>query len=311
MLRQAIDRPNGREKIAFLHDESGKKLGRIAGVLTWALLVVFVVLQAGGHCRGDDASDKSEREKQSKRRLEVMQSAIDDLKVSSNEIETDAALKLGKSPLLRYNDPTRGLGDRSKGLMDAGVWRLGESGRPTALVTLEIYRDQGERAILSYEFASLVPSRFAILSPRGPAWSPTRTDLKMVRLPGADRPADSPKARLIQMRQFCKRFSVHEALDSGDKVECRLLPQPIDRYADEKRGILDGAIFAFANGTNPELALLLECNADDWSYGAVRLSAGALFAELDGKPFFEAPLSFGQPSTAPYLGTNHPITLDE
>jgi hypothetical protein len=301
--------PKVREKVSLRHDASEEILGRVASLLTRALLVV--VLQAGGPCRGDDASDKVEREKQSKRRLEFMQSVIDDMKVSSSEIESDAALKLGKTPLLRYNDPTRALGDLSKGLMDAGVWRLGESGRPTALVTLEIYRVEADRAILSYEFASLVPSRLDIVSPRGPVWRPTRTDLKMVRLPDAPHPADSPKARLVQMRQLSRRFAVHEALDTGDKVECRLLPQPIDRYADEKQGIFDGAIFVFANGTNPELALLLECSADEWTCGVVRLSAAALFADLDDQQFFNAPQSFGQPPSAPYLGTTHQITLDE
>jgi hypothetical protein len=158
---------------------------------------------------------------------------------------------------------------------------------------------------------SLAPARFAVVSPRGPAWSPEEIGLTLVRLPHADRPADSQKARLVQMRQMCRRFSVHEALSTGDKVECRLLPQPIDRYADQKAGISDGAIFAFANGTNPEVALLLECNADEWTYGVARLSAAALYADLDGKQFYDVPLSFGQPISAPYLGTNHPITLED
>jgi hypothetical protein len=310
MFLHAINRSNGREMVSQ-HEPPEQRRARVTRFLTWGLLVVSVLSQAAGRCRGDDESDKLEREKQSKRRLEVMQSVIADLKVASEEIAADAALKLGKSPLLRYNDPTRALGDQTKGLLDAGVWRLGESGRPTALVTLEIYRSEGDKAVLSYEFASLVPSRFTIVSPRGPTWSPSSTELKVARLPDAARPADSQKARLIQMRQICRRFTVHEALSTGEKVECRLLPQPIDRYANEKAKITDGAIFVFANGTNPELALLLECSADQWSYAAIRLSAAALFADLDGTEFFKAPQSFGQPVSAPYLGTGHQITLEE
>src|SRR5262249_6049477 len=137
------------------------------------------------------------------------------------------------------------------------------------------------------------------------------TEFKMTRLPEAARPADTPKARLAQMRQISRRFAVHETLEKGEKVECRLLPQPIDRYADEERKITDGAMFVFANGTNPELGLLLECDADDWSYGVVRLSAAELFAELDGKQFLNAPQRFEQPRSAPYMGTAHIITLDE
>jgi hypothetical protein len=274
-------------------------------------VLLFSVLQVGSFCPAADDSDKQEREQRSRRRLEVMQAVIDHLEVSSRDIKSNSALKLGKNPLLRYNDPTRGLGEQSTGLLDGGVWRLGETGRPTALVTLEIYRVLGGKAVLSYEFVSLASSPLAIASPSGPAWNPAGTDLKIVRFPEAPRPADSQKARLAQMRQMSRRFAVHETLDNGDKVECRLLSQPIDRYSDEKGGLSDGAMFVFANGTNPELGLLLECTAEQWSYGVIRLSAAALFADLDGKQFFEAPKSFGQPRSAPYLGTGHPIALEE
>jgi hypothetical protein len=274
-------------------------------------VLLFSVPQAGSFCPAADDSDKQEREQRSRRRLEFMQSVIDDFEVSSKDIKKDPSLKLGKNPLLRYNDPTRGLGEQSTGLQDGGVWRLGETGRPTALVTLEIYRFPGDKSVLSYEFVSLASSQLAIASPTGPSWNPTGTDLKMARLPEAPRPGDSQKARLAQMRQMSRRFAVHETLDNGDKVECRLLTQPIDRYSDEKGGLSDGAMFVFANGTNPELGLLLECTAEQWSYGVIRLSAAALFADLDGKQFFEAPKSFGQPRTAPYLGTGHPVTIKE
>jgi hypothetical protein len=288
--------------------------GRHLAPVVWFPIVGVLLscgLLVGSFCRAADDSDKQEREQRSRRRLEFMQSVIDGLEVSSRDIKSDAALKLGKIPLLRYNDPTRGLGEQSTGLLDGGVWRLGETGRPTALVTLEIYRVAGGKSVLSYEFVSLVSPPLAIASPSGPAWNPAGTDLKLVRLPEAPRPADSQKTRLAQMRQMSRRFAVHETLDNGDKVECRLLSQPIDRYSDEKGGLSDGAMFVFANGTNPELGLLLECTAEQWSYGVIRLSAAALFADLDGKPFFEAPKSFGQPRSAPYLGTGHPITLEE
>jgi hypothetical protein len=275
----------------------------------WGLLCLALV-HLGNLCPAADDSKTPERDQRSRYRLELMQSTIDDLQIASKDIQQASALKAGRTPLLRYNDPTRSL-ESTAGLLDAGVWRIGETGRPTALVTLEIYRGDKGKAVLSYEFVSLVAAQLAIESPRGPAWQPTGTELKMTRLPDGPRPIDSPKARLVQMRQLSRRFAVHETLDKGEKVECRLLSQPIDRYADDDRNISDGAIFVFANGTNPELGLLLECDASDWSYGVVRLSAAALFADLDGKQFFEAPSRFGQPRSAPYMGTTHPITLEE
>lgn len=285
-------------------------VGRRAG--SWLCLSVIAMFVAQGALlsAGDDETEKATLEKQSKRRLELMQAAIAEMEGSSSQIHNAAALKLGKSPSLRYNDPTRQLRD-TKGLLDAGVWRMGEDGRPTALVTLEIYRVDGKSAQLCYEFVSLTPSRFSLVSPRGPQWTPTGTELKMVRLEDAPRPGESRTARLIQMRQICRRFTVRETLGNGDQVECRLLTQPIDRYADDAAGISDGAIFVFANGTNPELAVILECNAEQWTHGAARLSSALLFAELDGKKYFEAPQRFDQPPSAPYRGTCESVTLED
>src|SRR5260221_4670684 len=83
MLRHAVNRPKGREKASLSHDVSGKFLGRVASLLTWALLVVSVVLQAGGPCRRDDEADKLEREKHSNRPPAVITSSVDDLTGSS------------------------------------------------------------------------------------------------------------------------------------------------------------------------------------------------------------------------------------
>ena len=298
----------GASKGRLLRASHAQSLDRLVSQAVWGILCLSLIHPGGP--AADDSKTQG-RDQRSRYRLELMQSTIDNLQIASKEIQPDSALKPGRTPLLRYNDPTRSLGDATTGLLDAGVWRIGETGRPTALVTLEIYRAQKDKAILSYEFLSLVPAQLVIESPRGPTWHPTGTELKMTRLADAARPADSPKARLAQMRLISRRFSVHETLDTGEKVECRLLSQPIDRYADEDRHIADGAIFVFANGTNPELGLLLECDADDWSYGVARLSAAALFAELDGKRFFEAPQRFNQPRSAPYLGTTHPIAFED
>ncbi len=310
MLHPAINRWCDRENVSVARHSSRPRVACWARLSAGALLL-FSFFQVGNHCQGADEPDKAERDERSRHRLEFMQSVIDELEVSSRDIRDEAALRLGKSPVLRYNDPTRNLGGQTTGLQDGGVWRLGATGRATALVTLEIYRGRENKAVLSYEFVSLVPAQLAIVSPRGPSWNPAGTDLKMALLPEAPRPVDSPKARLAQMRQMSRRFSVHETLDTGDKVECRLLTQPIDRYSDEKAGITDGAMFVFANGTNPELGLLLECNAEEWSYGIVRLSAATLLADLDGKPFFEDKQRFSQPRTAPYMGTTHPIPFEE
>ena len=133
--------------------------------------------------------------------------------------------------------------------------------------------------------------------------------LTMRPLEGAGRPAETPAARLGQMRQFTRRFKVTESYQDVT-VECRLLAQPIDRYLDEGAGIVDGALFAFANGTNPEIGVLLEADKDRWTYGLARISAAESKVELDGKPVAAFPAGdFRLIKEGNYLNEHHAIQL--
>ncbi|OYV89904.1 MAG: hypothetical protein B7Z73_06495 [Planctomycetia bacterium 21-64-5] len=259
----------------------------------------------------DEERDEPSPQNATTKRLELMRSLIGEIGVSSPAIESESLLKFGPRPLLRYNDQTRAL-QGTRQLLDATVWRLSERGRPTALVTLEVYPLAEGTGQLFYEFVSLTPLPFAMQLPSGTKWNASPSELKIGPLAGAPVPANSPAGRLAQMRQLARRFSVEEDLN-GEKIACRLLSQPIDRYSDGDASILDGAIFVFANGTNPELGLLLECSDDGWSYGAFRLSSAATFATLDGKQFFAAPAMGGYPYplSAPYTATNRVIELPE
>jgi hypothetical protein len=92
-------------------------------------------------------------------------------------------------------------------------------------------------------------------------------------------PAKAAAGRLVQMRSLARQFSVRETI-ADEVIECRLLSQPIDRYQAAHAGIVDGMIFAFANGTNPELALVIETDGKAWTYGVVRLSSAATAVSL-------------------------------
>lgn len=74
---------------------------------------------------------------------------------------------------------------------------------------------------------------------------------------------------------------------------------------------MDGAIFVFANGTNPEMGLLLECSEKQWSYGVFRMAWASLFAQFDGKSFDVPAKGPGLPVDAPYTAAGHPIALPE
>lgn len=62
-----------------------------------------------------------------------------------------------------------------------------------------------------------------------------------------------------------------------------MLPQPLYRYESRRSDILDGAVFAFVQGTDPESLLLLEAfqkgNGFEWQFAFARRTSG----ELEGR----------------------------
>jgi hypothetical protein len=254
-----------------------------------------------------DSKDEAAREATA--RLELMQKTIAGFMVETDDIDDRSRLKFVDKPLLRYSDPTRGLENETT-LLDASLWRLGESGRPTAIVTLEMYRAPDQPDVLAYEFLSFTKQTFELALDVGAKkirWDATGTDLKLAPLPDAPKPAAMATARLRQLRELSRRFKVIETL-RDEKIDCRLMTQPIDRYSDEKHEIVDGALFVFANGTNPEGGVLLETDGKTWSYGVFRLSAAGASVELDGRevasyPFFG---EYGRRDGA-YTSDSHPL----
>jgi hypothetical protein len=168
-------------------------------------------------------------------------------------------------------------------LLDGGVWRLGTEGRPTALVTIEFYQAAGKARVLAFEFLSLSGMKYTLKhKTEALRWEPRGSALQLEELPNAPKPAPTAAARLAQMRQLARRFAARERVNN-ESIECRLMAQPIDRYQSEADKISDGAIFAFANGTNPEVGVLFESDEERWRYGTLRFSAAELSVTLDGR----------------------------
>jgi hypothetical protein len=224
-------------------------------------------------------------EPQAKQRLEFMQAAVGSLEPESSDLRSKAALAVASKPLLRYSDPTRG-GIKEYAtnvLLDAGIWRLGAEGRPTALVTVEIYQAPDGSRVLAYEFLSMSETKFSLKhKTERIRWDATGSALDWKELPDAPKPAATAAARLTQMRQQVRRFAVTERI-KNELIECRLLAQPIDRYQSEAAKIADGAIFAFANGTNPEIGVVFESDGQRWRYAILRLSAAESSVALDDR----------------------------
>jgi hypothetical protein len=259
------------------------------------------------------ASMWAQDDPQSKRQLELMQAAVGSLQPGSEELKTKTALTFASKPLLRYSDPTRGgVGGAANVLLDASVWRLGTEGRPTALVTVEIYQTADASRILAFEFLSLSETKFALKhKTQRIRWDPEGSALALKELPDAPKPAATAAARLVQMRQLTRRFAAKELVNK-ESIECRLLPQPIDRYQSASQKIVDGAIFAYANGTNPELGLVFESDGEHWQYGVLRLTGAESSMTLDGRQVavFDSFNTRGR-TDGTYHSATHKIEMDK
>jgi hypothetical protein len=205
-----------------------------------------------------------------------------------------------REPLQRWSDPTMGIGEST-------LWAFGEHGRPFALVTMELSADpaRGEDAqSWGLEFVLLTNEAFAVegrnelRSRNAPNsgnskpvlggdihWTPRRPGLTFRDMPDAPPPAQTAQSRLLQMKELVRRFSA-VAHPTRQPSLLRLIPHPIDRYSDPEAGQIDGTIFFFSIGTNPEVMVLLEAQGPNvaraaWRYAVAPLTVAPLEVAID------------------------------
>ena len=241
-------------------------------------------------------------------RLKEAEAHIADLKMTV--AGKDEAVKPVERPLLVY-------GDSARSNADGTLWAWGAAGRP--LVLMETYRNTYAQKNRVNAITLTSTERVVLKSPTGQTWQPEKAQVEFKPLPGAAAPEAREAGRLRQLREQARRFTAHEFWDpDNSRFELRLLAQPVHRYIAEQAGLLDGAVFVLANGTNPEVILLIEAlpaagNAPArWQYALARLGSAELHVMLDGAEVWKqdrTPGVVGQP-TDPYwiFITPRPVT---
>jgi hypothetical protein len=245
-----------------------------------------------------EANDRAER-------LEEMKQIVSSFEAAT--LLRGARIPAGwvREPLYRWSDPTR----RNS---DGTLWAWRSVGRPIAVLGIELYpNDPKYGTTWALEFTSLSTGPIEIeggehfnvkyggLPPPRPdgklRWVPAKGGLAFREVPDAPAPATTAALRIRQMRETLRRFSAREYYNvkSQDYV-LRLISHPIDRYADQASGLVDGAVFAYANGTNPEVLLVMEARRKDegpltWLYAAAPLTRAAPTLELDKKDVWTHP----------------------
>ena len=242
-----------------------------AGVAALALLL------GGPYAVSEDRNDQSEPTNQVDVELRVTSRLIQaELPLWRIAVGTDKTeLKLEPNPILRWTNPATG---RIYG--DIYVWTAG--GRPEAVMSL--YKAWQPAWGFTGEFLSLSESNLLARRDQAVLWKCDQAGIALQDLSDAPAPAGNARQRLRQMRAMAASFSAvlvdRRRNADGERQALRLLSKPVYRYQAMNGEAIDGAIFAFVLGTDPETLLLLEAREqpDDarWTYAFARLNRDEL-----------------------------------
>jgi hypothetical protein len=189
--------------------------------------------------------------------------------------DRQSALKLEPKSVLRWTNPGTG---RVYG--DLYLWTA--DGRPEVVMSLFKAWDPPDG--FHAEMHSLSLEELEAERDGTRVWQPTQPGVTLRDVPNAPRPADTPVRRLSQMRTLAAEFSAvltdYRRNNSGERQALRMLTQPMYRYQSTTDELVDGAIFAFVLGTDPEVFLLLEARrtkeATRWQFGLARMNNDSL-----------------------------------
>jgi hypothetical protein len=254
----------------------------LAGGLTWGLVLSLAVGAAG--CAQPPA--KPEPPEEPKKLNEAIEKSVNwyDL------LPEDGADPLKPVPVLRWRNVVRG----QEGEAMMVVWS--HNGRPAAMAS--IYPWAGK---MNHEFDSL--SRESKVTAREKdrvIWSPETAGVEFKPVPKAPAPAKTAAERLRQMKPIAEGFKATMtgwAGDNSDQEALRPLPRPLLRYdltgaKEPDPKLLDGALFAYVQGTDPEVVLVLEAvgtaEKAEWQYAFVRATSGGLEVKLGDEVVWSA-----------------------
>ena len=181
-------------------------------------------------------------------------------------------LKLAEQPVLKWSNTVDATIHGS-----VLVWM--HAGRPEAVAS--IFKFFTMKDEFSAELHSLAEQSLVTTRGGETVWQPAEPGVSFAPLPKVAAPAKSAPVRLAQMRGIARDFSGTMTTFNQTTHSLRLLTQPLVRYSGDKEEPLDGAIFAFARATDPDVLLLLEARAATgenarWHYALARMHCGAL-----------------------------------
>jgi hypothetical protein len=193
--------------------------------------------------------------------------------------KTKKKLELREEPLLNWQNTERQLEQGS-----FFVWMDGT--RPGVVASIFTYEYNGT-VYRRHEVISMLPKELIAKLDGVTVWTPGPAIVDGKVMDKETEPAPTPAKRLTQMRNIARGLSGKLTLDSNGVTELRLMPQPLIRYQSDEDGIIDGALFSLAVGTDPEILFAVEARKKDgvnkWFVAPFRSHYGQLELSLAGE----------------------------
>lgn len=265
-------------------------------------LLVLLALPAG-LASGQNSAQADPSENQKKRWMALYAQEAAKYEMFRRGTNVDK-LEFVPTPILTFTNPVRGRDQHGA----AFVWTY--DGRPEVVGAIwsVITPEDSSKRHTSHELHSLslvsIDSKHEPRSARRgpvPNWTANKPGIVPKPIAAAKKPVKQASLRLTQMRRLARRFEAKippGAIDGEGAL--RLLSQPLYRYQSNRQQVIDGAIFAFVMGTDPELILLIEAvespSGPTWQFAAAPFTNLPMQLEYQGTEVWDCP------PAKPYVG---------
>jgi hypothetical protein len=248
-----------------------------------AVLAFLITASALGQNESNDpgpTGDKAE----AAARLDFMKRSVTVYEIGRGEKQVP--LKLLADPVLRWTNPVSNIPDGALFL-----W-VDPEGRPQ--IAAQVFIAAGTKDLWLHEFSSLSEESLNATRDGATRWKPRKPGIEFKKVEGASIPdPDSAVRRLTQMRNIAQQFKADDDFEGKSRWELRLLAKPVHRFGQENSDLLDGALFAFAHGTDPEVLVAIEARRSDgkyeWYYGLAPMTAYAVKISSREREIWSAP----------------------
>ncbi len=193
------------------------------------------------------------------------------------EKASEKKLRMEAEPVLRW---TNHLGRRFYG--DVYIWT--HEGRPEVVASITTIFTANRSTYT--EIQSLSTGKPILSRDEKVVWEPSEPGVELKSLPSAPKPGATAAARLLQLRSLAGQFSVVADYGIGkeEKEDLRLMATPIYRYQSADQEVVDGGLFAFCKGTDPDAFLVIEGRRTkdgvEWQFAFARFNGSCALRAL-------------------------------